>query len=206
MKKLLCQSLLLAIILNFFLVTSVIAGGGRMVLMHNSTNTYSVKEDIISAQVFLAGSNNRSPSSGERVEFRIKNPQAGDNCVTAAQTTDNLGTIYATCYANSQREMEVYLYSLDKQDESSIYLLHFLNPPKPSLIPTPSPSFVIVPRPSLSPSPSLQPSFNLVVQSPETKTIKNEATIPQLSPLKKVSYFFTNIWGRLVGFFNFIKK
>ncbi len=210
MKKLLYKSLQLAIIANFLLITPINAGGGRMILMHNSTSNWGIKEDIISAQVFNEGSQ-QSYSFGEKMEFRIKNPQIGDHCITEQSVTDKLGLVYGTCYADSKREMEVYLYSLDRHDESSIYILHFIDPPKPSLIP--SPSSIIIPRSSLSPSPSplgekgekssLKPS---PVNNPEIDIGKKDLIVSQLSPLKKISYFFTSFWGKFVGYLKFIKK
>jgi len=162
------MSNILVFLLIFLLNPSTVtAGGGRFNLYQATTNRFAVKETIITAQIYQAGTTS-SPSAGERIEFRINNPQPGDRCVTPNERTDNTGVTYATCYANSERTMEVKAVSLDNGDESSIYLLHFINPPKPTIKPTSKP------KPTLTPSPIIQPS---ITPSPMPPTPLIDSTI-----------------------------
>lgn len=155
------KSVSLVLVTAIFLVLltqSANAGGGRFLLYQKASNPWNVKQGVITSQVFIDGALSGF-SSGERVEFRIKNPQANDRCVNGSEKTNETGVIWATCYADSARQMEVYVHSLDKGDESSIAILNFIDPPTPTLVPTRVPTRVPTysPTPTVS-SPSLEPT------------------------------------------------
>jgi hypothetical protein len=132
------------------LTNAVQAGGGRMMLYTMQSSPYNVKEGRILAQVYKDGGHDTGWSVGEKMEFRIANPQPGDYCKTDESPTKENGFIGAWCYANSAREMEVYLYSLDLSDRSSSYMLHFIDPPKATATPTAKP--VATKAPSVAPT------------------------------------------------------
>jgi hypothetical protein len=131
-------------------IPTVQAGGGRMMLYTMQSSPYNVKEGRILAQVYKDGAQNTGWSIGEKMEFRIVNPQPGDYCKTDESPTKENGFIGAWCYANSAREMEVYLYSLDLSDRSSSYILNFIDPPKATATPTAKP--VATKAPTIAPT------------------------------------------------------
>lgn len=165
-QRIFLSGLFVGVFSILMLSTRALAGGGRMMLYTMSGSPYNIKEARILAQVYKEGSQDTGWSVGEKMEFRIVNPQPGDYCKTDDSPTKENGFIGAWCYADSAREMEVYLYSLDLSDRSGSYILHFIDEPKSYAAPygeskaTATP--IATPRPTATPisTPIATPLFS----------------------------------------------
>ena len=133
------------ILLLMLLPISVFAGGGR-ILIYTSDNLggyYYVNSDMyVLAQVFVQDTSNTVSSVGERAEFRIENPRAGDSCVNEIEQTTELGLLRARCRVSQPGTLTVYVYSFADNYESSRYLLHFYAVPSATNIPTQQPTVI----------------------------------------------------------------
>ncbi len=142
MKKIIIA---IVLIILFPIPITVFAGGGR-ILIYTSDNLggyYSVNSDMyVLAQVFVPDSSNTISSVGERAEFRIENPRAGDACVNEIEQTTELGLLRARCRVSQPGTLTVYVYSFADNYESSRYLLHFYALPSATNIPTQQPTVI----------------------------------------------------------------
>lgn len=139
------KKLLFTILLLVLLPITVFAGGGR-ILIYTSDNLggyYYVNSDTyVLAQVFVPDSSNTISSVGERAEFRIENPRAGDSCVNEIEQTTELGLLRARCRVSQPGTLTVYVYSFADNYESSRYILNFYAAPSPTTIPTQLPTVI----------------------------------------------------------------
>ena len=129
------KKIILLVILQLSLTTTVFAGGGRIDVytVDNSNGYYYVNSDMyVLAQVFEPDSGNTVSSVGERAEFRIENPREGDSCVNELEQTTELGLLRARCRTTQPGTIAVYVYSFADNFESSRYLLNFYAVPNPT--------------------------------------------------------------------------
>jgi len=165
------------LLIMFFWVTPVFAGGGRYRLESYSSPGYTGTNGVY-IQAWITNQNQSALSVGEKAEFRIQNARAGDRCeTTTAITTDN-GQIFGVCFASQAGQILVYVHSFDNNEDSSPYVLYFYD--KPTSPPTMAVIATITPAKKMLPTklPSLTS-----VENKASSVMNNEITItPILKP------------------------
>lgn len=109
------------------------AGGGRFRLDSPDSPGF-VGTTGLHIQAGITNDTQNSMSVGEKAEFRIQNPRAGDRCDTTTNVTTNFGQIFGVCYVDHAGQILVYVHSFDRNEDSSPYVLYFYD--KPTSIPT----------------------------------------------------------------------
>ncbi len=189
-----------------FIPVNVNAGGGRTVFGYISRGRINYSEANIVGQVFKTSPFNVDYSADEKVEFRIENPRDGDRCYTRNERTNDLGVIGGYCTAKQSGEILVYIYSFDKNDESSRVVVYFDPEPTPTYIPistsTPVPIItgteeVIISQPS---------SINEVIITVSPKQLPESYTKNFVGRNKYIGVFLILIVGGAILINQLIQK
>lgn len=162
----------------FVFVSSVYAGGGRIVI--ENMNGAGVTGNIglpIGARLYN-DAEHTSTVTGEKAEFRIINPRAGDKCTTRSTTVNEYGQIFGECFKEEPGTITIYVHSLDRGDDSSQYLLTFYQlraTPTPTSEPT-----RVVSTPTMTPEKetviSVSPESTISTPSATSRDDSSDAT------------------------------
>lgn len=187
--------ILLLVLIFLFISTRSFAGGGRFSISAPDGSGWTTT--YVNVNVYVTY--NETASVGEKVEFRIRNPRSGDRCETYGNGASGAGWVGGTCYATQAGTVTIYVYSLDKGDESSNYLIYFYEPsPTPTQKPTATPTITptSTPKPIVakisSPTPinSLSIKNSSITLAPTQKpiiTTTTKETLPENNNLSLVN-------------------
>jgi hypothetical protein len=122
MRKILAVSLGLSVSLFSFVLAfspTLAGGGGRAVITVTSPGVAGGKAADLYATIYK--DNDMKLSVGEKGFLRVKNAQAGQNCITKNETSDGNAKIYGSCSSPTAGEMEVYIHFPDKVEDGYPY-------------------------------------------------------------------------------------
>lgn len=183
--------LLTFLMFNFALISTVWAGGGRILIYtaDNHKNYYYVGHPVnVLAQVFKESPSTSNFSVGEHVEFRIENPKPGDSCVTGTTITTDMGMTNASCVASTPGQLTIYVHSLDADYDSSRYVLSFYPNPTPTVKPTAIPTKI----PTMAPTATLAPQPTLLPTSEPTQALLVSPTLAEQNDEPKNDFIEEN--------------
>lgn len=186
--------LIILILFSTYTITTF-AGGGRFSISAPEGSGWTTTYINVNAYVTY----NDTASVGEKVEFRIRNPRSGDRCETYGNGTSGAGWVGGTCYATQAGTVTIYVYSLDKGDESSNYLIYFYEPSptptqKPTATPTQIPTSTPKPTNTITPSPTIikllsikKPTITIAPTQKPTIISTTNNTFPENNNLSAVN-------------------
>ncbi|MBI2029870.1 hypothetical protein HYT02_05620 [Candidatus Gottesmanbacteria bacterium] len=188
MKRVIWISILFFGLTNLLLSPKIIhAGGGRIVIQNFDTGAFVGTPVNLSFKVYHAGSNNEAISTNEKMEFRIENPRSGDRCWGKTERTNEQGLIEGFCSAQEPGNYLAYLYSIDKNDESSRVYVYF------NAQPTPTPTNTPIPLPTSTPMSTVTPTESITYTSPTSplSPTQQPTSVHGSSDNKQIAFILT---------------
>lgn len=115
----------LVLLLLQFIQPFPVAAAGRLQMEAPEHSGHAGSSVEVKVKLLQGDAEDSQPSTGEKAEFKIQNPESGQSCITNPAPSDSSGYVYGTCKSDTSGSIEVYAHSIDRGDTSDDLTLSF---------------------------------------------------------------------------------